>query len=338
MLGDAHWPRKWLTNAWKGASKSVAQWPWMGWQVKGPAPSPAFRSMDATMVDFVKIRLRGQRHRHYRRALRDHPALLWTDELHLAPHPPQGCTVVAPGTCGWWFYANGSEVLEMRGSFHKLCQGDNWQDFTHANYKRTVGAFCDTYGLFKGALHLLNVELGVNVEPPVPTEEMLSRVLFHRTTRPIPMKPPAKGIVVMREGNYRLKVYDKAAQYGMPFDLMRFEVHVDRMGMLHNLGIHTAADLCDPEVWERAQQFILSKFDELFIIDTDVNTEAVTSPQAVLLEQAKEWSFWKGLNPNKRNRKRAKVQRLYEAHSRPYLRGILRGRMEGKLNALRAAE
>ena len=83
------------------------------------------------MVDFVKIRLRGRRYRHYRRSLRSHPLLAWRPAVYAIDRPPQGCIVVAEWSC-LKFYGSESELLEIRGSFHKSHQqGSNWQDFTY---------------------------------------------------------------------------------------------------------------------------------------------------------------------------------------------------------------
>lgn len=331
MPGDARWPRMKPTNAWVGASKPtiVRLWKWGG---ISPAPTSPLGS---SMVDFVKIRLRGHRHRHYRRALREHPALGWIAPNHHVHYPPNGCTAVAEWRNGWCFYADDTDVLEMRGSFHRLCHGDNWQDFTQADYARTLQEFCDFFKLFEGSLVFLNIEFGLNVIPPVPTKEVLPRVLFHRTTRPVPMLPPANGIVVVRKGHYRLKMYDKAMQFGLPGELMRFEVHLDRMARLKPLGILNADDLLDPSKWLHAEQFVLAKFQELFLLDTEISTDLVSQQQAQMLAQAEDWSSWIGLRPNGRYKRRKSLERLYAMHSDPCIRGELMARMSEKFKLLR---
>lgn len=283
------------------------------------------------MVDFAKIRLRGRRHRHYRRALRSHPLLTWSRALHYVDHPMKERAMVAELE-GWTFYAVDQEVIEIRGSFHKYAhQGANWQDFTHSHFVAAVNRFCDTFSLFPGALHLLNLEVGVNIAPPIPTRDILERVLFHRMKQPARMATPAIGIEIIRKGHYRYKIYDKAAHCGLPDELLRFEVHVDRMSILDDIGIVTAADLLDPASWQRMGEFLLGKFDELFIVEGDIDLGAVTRPQAELLANARLFSFWRGLSANKRNRKRAKVDRLWREHARPYLRGDMRDRLAAKV-------
>ena len=259
----------------------------------------------------------------------------WAPVNPYVDHVPQGCTAIADWRSGWKFYASDTEVLEIRGSWHKLRHGDNWQDFTHAEYVEVLDEFCETFRLFDGALHFLNLELGVNVAPPVPTAELLPRVLFHRTTRPIQMDEPAVGLVVARKGHYRIKMYDKALQYDLPIELLRCEVHVDRMERLRSRGISTALDLRDPKAWERASQFLMAKVDELFFVDTDVPPQVVTRQQAQLLAKAGDFAFWMGLSPKKRSDKRRKVERLFARHSLPCLKGELLEAMDRKLIDLR---
>jgi hypothetical protein len=287
------------------------------------------------MVDFVKIRIRGPRHRHYRRALRDHPDLQWeTPNLHLH-YPPHGCSAVAEWSNGWVFFANDEEVMEIRGSLHKLYHGTNWSDFTLAQCRRAVEQFCDHFGVFSGALALLNVELGVNVLPPIPTEDLLPRVLFHRTSRPVLMPAPAKGIIIHRKGHYRLKLYDKSGQYGLSYDLLRFEIHVDRMAILKKQGIRNVDDLLKEEVWIRAQSFLLQKFEELFLVDSTIAPGLVSTQQAGMLAQAEDWGYWKDLSPKARCIRRNKLDRLYATHSQPFLRGALRQQLHEKFAVLR---
>lgn len=295
------------------------------------------------MIDFAKIRPTGRRHRHYRQALRSHPLLNWTRALHNVDHPPNGCTLVAEWN-GWTFYADGDEVIEIRGSFHKYAHhGANWQDFTRAQFVAAVKEFCDTFGQFAGALRLLNLEVGVNITPPRPTGEVLDRILFHRTRNPRRMRSPAIGIVIEYVGYSRFKIYDKSHEYretlhgyGMPTELLRFEIHVDRMAMLHAIGIRTVQDLLDPSAWNRLSAFLLGKLDELFIVEDAIDPALVTHQQAALLANASDLTYWMDLSPNKRNRKRGKVERLWRMHCRPHLKDDLRDRIAAKVNALTA--
>jgi hypothetical protein len=289
------------------------------------------------MVDYAKIRLRGRKHRHYRQALRTHPQLRWTPPIYAVDHPPTGCTMVASWN-EWTFYGDGTTVLEIRGSFHKYYHGNNLPDFTHAQFVEAVHSLCNAFQLFPGALHFLNLEVGVNITPPMPTRDLLPFVLFHRTQRPQAMRAPAIGIYIEHKGHFRYKIYDKAAHGLESFELLRIELHVDRMAILNRIGIHTAADLLDPASWGRLRAFLLDKFDELFIAGADIDPDAVTAAQGELLSKAKDGSYWKGLTANKRHRKRGKVERLWRTHSRPYLKDELRHRIAAKVDTLTAAE
>lgn len=286
------------------------------------------------MIDFAKIRLRGRGHRRYRRDLRTHPLLMWGRPLYAVDHPPHGCTAVASWGGIWTFYANDRAVIEIRGSFHKFYHGGaNWQDFTHTQFKEAVNTFCDTFQLFHGALHFLNLEVGVNIVPLIPTCDLLPRVLFHRNARPVRMDP-GQGITIEHPGYYRYKIYDKAFEFGLPGELLRVEIHVDRMAILNRIGVATATDLLDPACWGRLRAFLLAKVGELFIVEDDIDPALVTRPQRDLLANAGNWEHWMGLTPNKRHRKRAKVERLWRLHHHPTLKGDLRARIGAKVDAL----
>lgn len=285
------------------------------------------------MIDFAKIRLRGRGHRRYRRDLRTHPLLRWGQPLHPVDHPPHGCTAVASWGV-WKFYANDRQVIEIRGSFHKFYHGGaNWQDFTHAQFTEAVNTFCDTFQIFHGALHFLNLEVGVNIVPMIPTVDLLPRVLFHRKARPVRMDP-GQGITIEHPGHFRYKIYDKAFEFGLPGEILRVEIHVDRMAILNRIGVTTATDLLDPACWGRLRAFLLGKVGELFIVEDDIAPDLITRPQRELLANAGRWEHWRGLSPNKRHRKRSKVERLWRLHHHPTLKADLLGRIAAKVDAL----
>lgn len=239
-------------------------------------------------------------------------------------NPPIYCTHVATWS-GWTFYGNSAEVKEIRGSFHQHYHGGtNWQPFTFPQLVATVNDLCDAFGLFAGELRIVNLEIGSNVRPPIPAVDLLPLFIFHGTRLPERMEGTDRGILFRHPGRYRLKAYDKGYQYPEAGDLLRFEVHVDRMAMLNRLGIRTVEDLTKPAAWEAARSFLLRRFDEVFIVEPRIALERLRPAQRALVDLAPAPTYWKALTPKKRYCKRHRVEAIYQRHASRHLKAELR--------------
>lgn len=273
------------------------------------------------MFDFAKLRIP---RRHVRQLLRRNPLLRWERHTPAHGYAPLNCGWTAEWE-GWTFSANDTEVKEIRGSFHcSYYGGTNWQPFTSANLHAVVNALCDALGLFGGELRIVNLEVGINLRPPLDARAIMSRMLFHGKRLPEPMEDTDRGMVFRHPGRYRLKVYDKGYQHPEAGDLYRFEVHVDRMKILERIGIRTVQDLLDPVKQEAARQFLLEQFDALFIVEPPNPFAGLRPAQRALLDNATSPAYWMALTPNKRHRRRGTVERIYRAQPSPYLKDQLR--------------
>lgn len=239
-------------------------------------------------------------------------------------NPPIYCTHVAKWS-GWTFYGNSAEVKEIRGSFHQHYHGGtNWQPFTFAQLVATVNDLCDAFGLFAGELRIVNLEIGINVRPPIPAVDLLPLFIFHRTRLPERMEGTDRGIVFRHPGRYRLKAYDKGYQFPEAGELFRFEVHVDRMDKLNGLGICTVQDLTKPAAWEAARSYLLHRFAEVFIVEPWVAMERPRPAQRALVDRATDPTYWKALTPKKRYCKRLRLEGIYQRHASRHLKAELR--------------
>lgn len=284
------------------------------------------------MIDYAKIRLKGRRYKHYRAQLRTHPALQWRPPIHHLDHPPQHCIAVADWGA-WVFYADHNEVLEFRGSFHKSFHGGtNWQDFTQAQYCEEIQRITDHFNFPPEAMYFLNLEVGVNLRLPIPTKAVIESIMLHRRKRPVPMSE-GHGIIIRHLGHYLFKVYDKALQYGLPYELVRFEIHVDRMEPIKRLKIHNAADLLDVQKWLLLEKFLQKKLKALLIVEP-YHTASLRKQQIELLDSTRTVESWLGMNDKQRCKKRQKVERLLRTHGKYDVRGRLENGIRLKVHEL----
>ncbi|MBS1945025.1 MAG: hypothetical protein JST98_07450 [Bacteroidetes bacterium] len=220
----------------------------------------------------------------------------------------------------------------MRGSFHKAHHGGtNWQDYTFTQFRATVAALCDAFGLHDAGLTLATLEVGANIIPPIPTAAVLRSIVLHKDATPVPMQK-GEGIQIVHAA-YRFKIYDKAAQYRehVNGELLRFELKANKMRTLARCKVRTVADLLDPAAWIRLRAFLLAKFDELLIAEPDMPADGLRPGQRDLVANAAVPSYWQELHRRTRSRRRtaytALVQRIQPNGLQPTLRALIAAKL-----------
>lgn len=262
------------------------------------------------MFDGTKLRIQGRDQER----LRSHARLSFTvepDGKHRARWGP------------FTFIGDALRCWEVQGSFHYLRHGTNWPDFTRSQFVAAVSSMCIDLGLHPANVRLANVEVGVNVRPPIPSVEVLKGVVLHRTQRPTGMGGGAVGIEIRHNG-YRFKIYDKAHQFGLPHELLRFEIAVRKMRTLAPFGIRTLADLLEPSTWKAMRGYLLARFDELFIVEPNVIVEQLRPAQRALLTRAKDPRYLVDLSRQRRAEKLTALRRIFDKYAEPNLKASLR--------------
>ena len=278
------------------------------------------------MFDGVKLRIQGRDQQR----LRSHHLLSWK---------PKGVdTLGRERYVARWgaftFKGDATRCTQMRGSFHQQHHGgENWADFTREHFAEVVASVCIALGLHSSTLRLANLEVGANVIPPIPTPDVLTCIVLHRTQRPGRMDAPAIGVVIQHAA-YRFKIYDKARQYNRPGELMRFEVAVKKMRTLKRYRVVTLSDLLEPAAWNALQGYLLARFDELLIVEPDVHAEGLRPLERELLARASDPNYWVGLTKGQRSEKRATLTRIYTRNASPNLKAALRALIASKLREL----
>ena len=299
------------------------------------------------MIDGLKIRIRGRDQQW----LRTHHLLKWT---YKGPGR-NGCPRYTARWGAFTFHGDETRCTRMVGSFHNQYHGGtNWQDFRFTQFVEVVTSVCTTFGLPRN-LALSNVEVGVNIIPPMATAEVLRSIVLHRTSHARPMDAPAQGITICHpdtpqnkrtHGNlYRFKFYDKALhmvpvckalgiEYDGPSELLRFELAARKMRQLERYGVRTLSDLMEPSTWAALQGYALARFDELLIVEPGIHPPGLRPAQVELLANAGNASYWAGLDKRRRSEKRKMLNDIYTRHAPDGLKATLRRLIAAKLEEL----
>lgn len=278
------------------------------------------------MIDGVKLRI----HPDAQRRMREHTLL--AGRWRSRGEGKAGEQRHAVKWSGWTFTGDATRCWEVRGSFHKVHHGGtNWQDYTFTQFRATVAALCDAFGLHDAGLTLATLEVGANIIPPINTAAVLRSIVLHKNATPAPMRE-GHGIQIVH-GEYRFKIYDKAAQYRehLNGELLRFELKANKMRTLAGCKVRTVADLLDPMAWTRLRAFLLAKFDELLIVEPDMPADGLRPAQRDLVANAAVPSYWQQLHRRTRSKKRkeytALVQRIQPNGLKPTLRALIAAKL-----------
>jgi hypothetical protein len=157
----------------------------------------------------------------------------------------------------------------------------NHNDFGYQNICEMVD-FINSKIIDVDKASLTQFEFGLNIETSIPAEQIIrNNVLMHR------VKGANHNRVFNGRGelkqfdyhNYVIKVYDKAKQYNLPNNLLRFEIKFQKAKEFQKLGIFKLEDLKDKDKLRKLFVALLKRFDELTIVDS--YEEATIPPRAL---------------------------------------------------------
>ena len=287
------------------------------------------------MIDGLKLGIHGRT----RERLRGNELIQWR---------PNGTTKDERPKCrgtwqGFTFAGGERECWEFRGSFHKYHEGGaNCGDFTFSRFEHAMNEVCDLLRLHPADVTVHNVETGVNLCPSLSTRKVLERIIMHKGARPTQMKEAAPGHgITIDHTTFIFKIYDKAEQNDMDSELLRFEVADSKMAAIQaaiwpnpkDRRTVTLADLLDPRVWRALQILALRRFDELLILEPDINTDGLSKKDRDLLSNATRPDYWQGLKRSTRSDQRRRLERINAERGTSNLKAELRQQIVDKFTA-----
>jgi hypothetical protein len=211
------------------------------------------------MIDFIKLESLGTPN-----GFTDHPHLELARKLNLQTAEIIGNKSVAE-FAGFKFLLYDSGRLIIQGSLHKYkngCRG-NYDDFRYSELAQAINRISNETGFDWSKLRVTNLEYGVNINPSVPTRQIIEGLLLYKSKEFKDVKNFQSGICKRIDlQRYSLKFYDKRAQHPrvVSKETMRFEIHVRRMEYLAHHGLKVLDDLTNPEIlqvlgWDLAQKW-----------------------------------------------------------------------------------
>lgn len=170
--------------------------------------------------------------------------------------------------------------ITIEGSLHKYYNNGkhNYNDFGINELNEVLKEIKQQFNICPQNCILKQLEIGVNITPPLQTSKILNRCILHKTT-------PLKLIYTHDEGDYIqarhqryiTKIYDKRKHYinkgyNIEKEIMRFEIKYQKMRDLNTKGIFTLKDLLEFGM-ENFTPILLKEWDNVLFYDFNVQKQ-----------------------------------------------------------------
>jgi thioester reductase-like protein len=260
------------------------------------------------MVDFVKIGI------HNATEIKQNPLLDFTIKLNRDTAEVE--IFEKAHYKGLEFKIWDSGFLMITGSLHKYYNNGehNHNDFTHYMLKEILNDFEINLGLYLTKCIIQNIEFGVNIKPITETSIILENLFEHKT---IQFENGHFGYYRQaKHKQYFVKVYDKAEQYKLSNQLMRFELKFVKMEIPNKHGVFSLNDLLNDDWKESIQELLLKEWNKILMFDSTIRLDELdkrTRDKKIL-----QWcntNYWKGLNKSKKCRELKKYKSIVKNHS-----------------------
>lgn len=186
--------------------------------------------------------------------------------------------------------------VELVGSLHRYGRGGlhNADDFTADNLFTAVEELISTYQIDPVLSVLNNIEFGVNLKLPYPVADLLRALICYHG---MPFERHTENGFSYYQATlqrYAVKIYDKGEQYGLPDEVVRFEIKVLKMQHLHGRGIliKTLDDLLNPVYYPSLGQLLADTFNGILFDEPLLSLDHVPTRDRELLLRGRNPRYW----------------------------------------------
>ncbi|MBD3591585.1 hypothetical protein [Bacteroides sp. GM023] len=161
------------------------------------------------------------------------------------------------------------KVCTLHGSLHKYANGGvhNADSFRLSDLCRVFTELQELYGINSDITRLYSVEFGVNLKLPYDPQRILKAIRMYKGYT---FTPIGKIGLIYAADSYKLKIYDKGKQCGVPGfgSILRIEISATNT-YLKKKHIYTPmlGDLLSVDVWERFEALLLDTLEDIVIVE-----------------------------------------------------------------------
>ena len=210
--------------------------------------------------------------------------------------------------------------IEVSGSLHKYYNDrkHNYNQFGRKEAEIALKRLIEATGLELPFFKVDSVEVGVNLIPPIPSDNIINNALMYK-------RSPFEAKYCSDEGNYRqatlseywVKLYNKRLHYekqgyDIGYEILRFELKINKMRILSKYGVFTLEDLID-NVEYIARDLLPKAWKEVLLYDPTMNKQ--TKEKTIKYANVNFWREIAGKNNRSYNYHYRKLYRFMEGNT-----------------------
>jgi len=172
-------------------------------------------------------------------------------------------------------------TITISGSLHKYYNAGahNFNDFNFEAFSNVLNDLKKNFNITPEQCILKCLELGLNITPPKPTNEILEYCFLHKTKTFEYQKNSGEGKYKQCvHFQYIVKIYNKALHYKKDFpeiktEIMRFEIKYTKMERLNKLGVFNLNDISKLG-FKFFENELLTEWQNVLFYDTTINAKS----------------------------------------------------------------
>ena len=168
----------------------------------------------------------------------------------------------------------------VRGSLHKYWNNGkhNANDFTYNDLQSVLDELNQKFGINPKTAILRNLEFGVNVQLSITSTELFKNIVTSGKHNFSVLKVDGKTLGrCISKSQSIYKIYDKGKQYKtVEKNLIRFEVHVNKMQYLSRLEVVNLLDILNVKKLQRLAEMLINEWFEVVYYDKQIEYKQMT--------------------------------------------------------------
>lgn len=203
--------------------------------------------------------------------------------------------------------------VRLSGSFHKYFNEGkhNYNDFDVVQAKEVIRDICQKFDIDPQRTQLNNLEFGVNVVLPFPVSTVLDNLNSYKGKLFVRETGKDKDYCQCTNSQFYIKIYDKGKQYGLPENVLRFEIKAIKKQYFEgfNIPIYWLSDLLNDAICPKLGDLLTSTFDEILFNDNRIDCSSLSLQEQIIYYKGINPKTWEGKTTNERDKKKRQRDR-----------------------------
>lgn len=172
-------------------------------------------------------------------------------------------------------------LITISGSLHKYFNSGahNYNEFNYRDFLNVLNDIESKFHINPSQCILRCLEIGVNIKPPITTNEILEYCFIHKTKNFEYQYNSDEGKYKQVEhAQYIVKLYNKALHYkvkgfNIKDEIMRFEIKYTKMKRVNNLGVYTLSDILNKGFYIFKNE-LLTEWQNILFYDNSIKAKS----------------------------------------------------------------